>query len=732
MNHIHKRNHGCSESCCRGTKIERRDFMKLAGGGLAALLASQMQLTGASGAPAQAVPMDADLAKAYLKYLHETKGILDIRTIRKAGSGPNFLDVVVISAGFTADQMDEFIGLTEQLAKTLLTVQPWKRYQGLVNVHSVFVDDVSVDSTKLGVGGYKGEVLGCDDGLAVEYGRYAANSAATIVIHNSSFSTASNGTWGVEVLNKGDVVLPEALVHELGHGLAGLGDEYIQREGPFDEAPESMLDTVNVTLDAKPSLCKWHYWAVNEWPGIFGPMKLPKGVKLANFEGAGWPTKIYRPEETCLMRGDRNEFCVVCNETMETNFFRYINLYQQVQPAVDDLVLWKGENMDFRLSTIDMLQQAPEWLQSKLNLYLDGAQVASSDKGSVSFQLNGANTKPGIHQLGANLNIQAETVRRDFGFLSSNRGWRVKVVPFAKPEIEVKPLITVAADGSVDVPVLVKCANSPDFEVKMDQAPKGAHFENGRFKWNPSGATGSWRVDFSVSYERKIVASASMEIQVSGKKSTADVPRISQMDPVDAVTGKEVQIQLKAKVTDGGNLLFEPVGMPPGVNLNRYTGALTWVPDTDHAGPQQMRFRVKNGSATCEANVLIRVRRDATPSPVSFCNDYAPKTLEALKRLRENPVAYRRMFETLRLLRDRYGSIRKEALVEAKLMWDALAPALRNNCYQELLLHAWSFADRPEILKWIRKITAPAKSQQAAALISRLNQIDTYNVNRAK
>ncbi len=201
-----------------------------------------------------------ELAAAYSNHLKTMKGILDIRTMHRSGVGPNYLDVVAVSAGFKADEMSEFHKAAERFTKALLSGHAWSRYRNLINVHAVFVGDESADSTRVKVSGYKGNVLNCDNGKAVEYARYAANAAATVVIHNSGFSTAGTGVWGVPTLNRGDLSTM-TIVHELGHGFAGLGDEYIQRNDSFNEdAKEWEETTVNVTPFRNPRACKWHYW----------------------------------------------------------------------------------------------------------------------------------------------------------------------------------------------------------------------------------------------------------------------------------------------------------------------------------------------------------------------------------------------------------------------------------------------------------------------------------------
>jgi hypothetical protein len=211
----------------------------------------------------------------------------------------------------------------------------------------------------------------------------------------------------------------------------------------------------------------WPVWATEAAPG----------TNVANVEGAGWSKGLYRPEKGCIMRCNRDTFCAVCNEAMEGNFFRYIDLLPVLGPRVNDIVLWQGESVDVRILAIDLLRQPPEGLKSRLDLYLDGDKVASSDRGEVAFQFRSATDATGIHQLGANLSIQSDAVRRDFGCMSRNCGWRVTVLPHKKPEIVVKPRVSVSTDGAMDVPIKVKHAKPALFKLTMAHAPSGAGLE---------------------------------------------------------------------------------------------------------------------------------------------------------------------------------------------------------------------------------------------------------------
>jgi hypothetical protein len=503
--------------------------------------------------------------------------------------------------------------------------------------------------------------------------------------------------------------------------MAGLGDEYIQQSVPFTDPPESLQDTVNVTAEPNPRLCKWHYWTVVEWPGPLGPMKYQGTSPIGNFEGAGWPKGIYRPEEACMMRGDRDGFCAVCDETMQANIFRYTKLFEKVEPSSQDLLLWKGESINFRVAAISPLRKPSAALGSRLDLLIDGKKIATSDRGVVTFQLDAAKIKPGVHQLGAVLNIQCEAIRRDFGFLSDSRAWMVKVIPHEKPGVTVRPQVSVPPQGMVNVPVSIQHRNAALFTLRMEHAPENAVLESGCFKWRPDGRTGSWRVDFVASFEGRDVVTESMEIEVDRTEGAGGSVEIQPLETLDAVVGKPMSARLKATAGGSGHLLFEAIDFPEGAALDRDTGELSWTPVTEQTAPHRIRFRVRNGKGTGGGELVVRVSRPGKPSPVSYCNSYVPDTLASLKQWQESPLLYRRIFGTLRLLRDRYAKIHEPALAAAEKMFGELAPPYQANVLEELSMHAWSFTDKPAILGWMRRIAEGGKTATQRELLKKLD-----------
>jgi hypothetical protein len=288
----------------------------------------------------------------------------------------------------------------------------------------------------------------------------------------------------------------------------------------------------------------------------------------------------------------------------------------------------------------------------------------------------------------------------------------------------------VTPEREVDVSVEIKHESPALFDLKMAHAPPGAVLQKGRFAWKPDGSTGSWRIEFTASRDGHAAVTESLEIHVARAGGREAAIELHSPGTIDAVTGAPTATSLKAQAKDGGHLLFESVRVPEGVSLNRYTGELSWAPRPNQAGPHRMRFRVRNGLAEREFDVLFRVRGASAPSPVSYCNQYIPQTFAVLDQLQKTPIVYRRIFETLRLLRDRYEPVYQKVLAEAKTMYREIEPKFHGNCLQELHLHAWQFADKPEILNWMREIAAAEKSEHARNLLERLAEIDRYNADR--
>lgn len=126
----------------------------------------------------------------------------------------------------------------------------------------------------------------------------------------------------------------EVVLHELGHSLFGLADEYQtwagcdSGEAGHDNASPIEPMEPNITVATTRATLKWRHHVRPEVPiptmenpdcsqCDTRPNVLPSPQKVGLFEGAGYfHCDLYRPAYTCRMRESDKPFCPVCIEAM--------------------------------------------------------------------------------------------------------------------------------------------------------------------------------------------------------------------------------------------------------------------------------------------------------------------------------------------------------------------------------------------------------------------------------
>ena len=232
-------------------------------------------------------------------------------------------------------------------------------------------------------------------------------------------------------------------------------------------------------------------------------------------------------------------------------------------------------------------------------------------------------------------------------------------------------------------------------------------------------------MDFIASLAGRDVVSRSLLIQVPRSAEAGSGPSIRSTAAVPAVVGKRLSVRPAVEVTGGDHLLFSALDLPAGAALDRYTGELTWMPASAQAGPHAIDFQVMDGRGSTTGRIVVHVSRPGRPTPVSYSNSYLPDTLASLERWQAGPLVYQRIFETLRLLRDRYPTVHGPALAAAEKMYAELAPPFQANITEQLSRHAWAFTDKPAVLAWMRRIARDGGMPEHRRLLERLALLDT-------
>ena len=249
----------------------------------------------------------------------------------------NAVDIVLLPDGYTAEEMEKFKKDCQFFVQSLFSYAPYNRYQDRFNVRAVMVPSQDSDVTMPGDKLYRNTALSCSfwtfdsERYCMTYDNETMKTLAGQVPYDQIYILANTKKYGGGgifnsycVSTTGDSYASDVIIHEFGHGFAGLADEYA-----YD-------GTDNYCLEVEP-------WEPNittlvdfegKWQDMIGkktPVPTPVEKKYENtigvYEGAGYQLKgIYRPMIDCLMntfKGDK--FCPVCERAIE----RMIKLYTE-------------------------------------------------------------------------------------------------------------------------------------------------------------------------------------------------------------------------------------------------------------------------------------------------------------------------------------------------------------------------------------------------------------------
>ncbi len=259
--------------------------------------------------------------------------------VHYSGNSAKKLDIVFLPEGYSINERDKFHEDCKRLADFLFLYEPFKKLNTSINIWGIdaYSKDSGVDIPKDSV--WKNSVLNSSyytfdserylmttDMKSVR--NYAANAPYDqIYILANTKKYGGGAIYNYYSCTAVDNRLSKKIfVHEFGHGLAGLADEYAADATyndfyPLDVEPWEPNITTLVNFESK-------------WKNLLSDKSLtPDSVDFANplkngiYEGAGYVTKgVYRSTSNSIMRAfDINEFNDVSKEAIK----RIIRFYSE-------------------------------------------------------------------------------------------------------------------------------------------------------------------------------------------------------------------------------------------------------------------------------------------------------------------------------------------------------------------------------------------------------------------
>ena len=298
---------------------------------------------------------------------------------------------VITGDGFTADEQQDLLRASINMAGSVTGAPELARHAKILNVHVLTA--VSIDSGVTTAGAPQtlrtafDAILGCADVARVACVNWDKVYAALLsehapfdevaVILNTSVYAGSGANEGVVVSR--NVYAPAIVLHEMGHSMAGLADEYVDqvaanafvpgyREGQFP----------NVTTSTDPARIPWKHWFTDSAHLPAGPGD--KGV--GRFEGAFYSASgFYRPKQDSIMRTLEGAVGEVNAEAWLRAIYRAVPPVSAAYPAQRVVAGPAGATVEFELVS----PWPPELMA--VRWFVDGLEVDQA-RGAYRYELH--------------------------------------------------------------------------------------------------------------------------------------------------------------------------------------------------------------------------------------------------------------------------------------------------------------------------------------------------------
>ena len=212
----------------------------------------------------------------------------------------------------------------------------------------------------------------------------------------------------------------EVQIHELGHSLGQLADEY---DYPYQTYTGGEPSAVNVTTS--PVGQKWSIW----W-GTDG---------ISSFQGAGYYLfGLYRPKSNCLMRALGTTLCAVCRENITKITNSIVKVITQFSPATTTVAIAQPNLQPFSITHF-----VPAGNNPAVSWKVDSATVPGAT--TTNFVLDSTTLALGQHTVEASVLDQTLFVRSDpANTMRETNTWQVTVSNPAAAQLRI-PTFTSSA-----------------------------------------------------------------------------------------------------------------------------------------------------------------------------------------------------------------------------------------------------------------------------------------------
>jgi hypothetical protein len=306
-----------------------------------------------------------------------------VDVISENGPADKKVDIVILGDGYSGTEMDKFRKDATRLAGFLLKAEPFKSRANDFNIRAIETPSETSGVTKPHHGVFKRTPLSVhyssfdSERYALTYDNKTVRDVASQVPYDLMVIMVNERTYGgggiynlYTTVSADNKFAEYIMVHEMGHHIAGLADEYYTspvsyevsqvKVEPWETNITALFDKSNLkwkdlvesgtpipTIWNKAEFDKFGYSIQKERDSLRKAMA-PETVmedlftrqmnkeneffskekyigKVGAFEGAGYmATGMYRPQIDCIMYTRHMVFCKVCSRSIETVIDQFV------------------------------------------------------------------------------------------------------------------------------------------------------------------------------------------------------------------------------------------------------------------------------------------------------------------------------------------------------------------------------------------------------------------------
>jgi hypothetical protein len=248
---------------------------------------------------------------------HAAFAAAEVIALQNSGPSDQRFDMVIVGDGYTASQMSVLRQHAQSKWAEIAGTAPWNRYASSINVWLVNVisNQSGVDNDpSLGISrdtaldmyfwcGNIERLLCMSEAKAQQFAAQAPGVDAIVAVANST-KYGGAGYPSLATVSGGNAHSGRIAIHELGHSVGGLADEYWSAGTVYTGGEPR---EPNVTRD--PSGSKWAQYL---------GQSTPDGGVIGSYQGGHqYEFGIYRPSQDSLMRNIEKPFNLVGLAVME-------------------------------------------------------------------------------------------------------------------------------------------------------------------------------------------------------------------------------------------------------------------------------------------------------------------------------------------------------------------------------------------------------------------------------